>query len=105
MTTLTKIHSNDCAVCATIGNSAKVVASKYKLDYNVVELEELSQSQSALREYVLNMYVIPNDGMIELPIYVVTDDEGHIQASGVVQDLAEVENLVSSWNLWATSKK
>ena len=45
------------------------------------------------------MYVIPNDGMIDVPIYVIIND-GAIQASGIVKSLQEITNLVQSWETW-----
>jgi hypothetical protein len=105
MNTLIKIHSSDCAICQTIGDQAKSVADEYELGYEVVELTVLAATTSPLRDYVVSMYVEPNDGEIELPIFLVSTSEGYIQASGVVTNLEEVKNLVNSWKLWDTSKK
>ena len=105
MNKLIKIHSADCTICQTLGNKAIDVADEYEMSYEVVELGDLASGRSPLRDYVVSMYVTPNDGEIELPIFVVVTDEGHIQASGVVTTLEEVKNLVKSWKLWVTSKK
>ena len=105
MNKLIKIHSADCAVCQTIGNKAVRIADKYELSYEVIELSELASTPSKIRDYVVNMYVTPNDGEIELPVFLVSTSDGRIQASGVVKDLEEVENLVKSWKLWDTLKK
>ena len=105
MNKLIKIHSSDCAICREIGNKAVKIADKYDLDYEVIELSELAANPSSLKEYVVSVYVEPNDGEIELPIFLVSTSKGYIQASGVVNSLEEVENLVASWKLWDTSKK
>jgi len=105
MNKLIKIHSADCAICQAIGNKAIDIADTYELGYEVVELSDLAANQSPLRDYVVGVYVTPNDGEIELPIFLVVTDEGHVQASGVVTTLDEVKNLVKSWKLWDTSKK
>ena len=105
MNKLIKIHSADCAICQTIGNKAIDVADEYELSYEVIELAELAANQSPLRDYVVNMYVEPNDGEIELPVFLVSTPDGHIQASGVATTIEEVKNLVKSWKLWDTSKK
>ena len=105
MNKLIKIHSSDCAICQEIGNKAVRIADKYDLNYEVIELSELAADSSPLKEYVVSVYVAPNDGEIELPIFLVSTSKGYIQASGVVSSLEEVENLVASWKLWDTSKK
>ena len=105
MNKLIKIHSADCAICQAIGDKAIGVADEYELGYEVVELAELAATQSPLRDYVVSMYVEPNDGEIELPVFLVSTSDDRIQASGVVTTLEEVKNLVKSWKLWVTSKK
>ena len=105
MNKLIKIHSADCAVCRANGDKAVRIAEKYELNYEVIEVSDLAANPSPLKDYVVNVYVEPNDGEIELPIFLVSTSVGHIQASGVVNSLEEVENLVASWKLWDTSKK
>ena len=55
--------------------------------------------EKTIKDYVVNMYAIPNDGMIDVPIYVIIND-GAIQASGIVKSLQEITNLVQSWETW-----
>ena len=102
---LTKIHSDDCEVCVSLGDTAKVLADEKGFEYGKVDLTDLAQNNSPLRDYVINVYVKPNDGMIDLPIYLISTDEGVIQGSGVVKDLEEVTNLITSWSQWANSQK
>jgi len=102
---LTKIHSNDCDVCASIGSQAKVLADENGFEYEEIQLEFLASDISAMRDYVVDYYVTPNDGMIDLPIYLISTDLGEIQGSSVVKDLEEVSNLIFSWNKWASSQK
>ena len=105
MNKLIKIHSSDCAVCQAIGNDAISIADEYEMSYEVIELAELAATQSPFRDYVVNMYVEPNDGEIELPVFLVSTSDDRIQASSVVTSLEEVKNLVNAWKLWDTSKK
>ena len=102
---LTKIHSNDCAVCVSIGSQARALADENGFDYEEIQLEFLASDISAMRDYVVNYYVTPNDGMIDLPIYLLSTEDGNVQASSVVKDLEEVSNLIFSWNKWASSQK
>jgi len=102
---LTKIHSDDCEVCMSLGDSASTLAKENGFQYDKVDLEDLAQTHSPLRDYVVGVYVTPNDGMVDLPIYVLTTDKGEIQGSSVVTTLKEVENLIFAWNKWANSQK
>ena len=102
---LTKIHSNDCEVCVSIGSQAKALADDNNFEYEEVQLEHFASDISPLRDYVIDYYVTPNDGMIDLPIYLISTDRGEIQASGIVKDLSEVSNLIFSWNKWASCQK
>ena len=102
---LTKIHSNDCDVCVSIGSRARALADENGFHYEEVQLEHFASSISPLRDYVIDYYVTPNNGMIDLPIYLISTDQGEIQGSSVVQNLEEVSNLIYSWSKWASSAK
>ena len=102
---LTKIHSNSCDVCVSIGSQAKGLADENGFEYEEIQLEFFASNISPLRDYVIDYYVTPNDGMIDLPIYLISTDQGEIQGSSVVQNLEEVSNLIYSWNKWAYSAK
>ena len=102
---LTKIHSDDCDVCMSIGSQAKPLAVENGFEYEEIQLEHFASSISPLRDYVIDYYVTPNNGMIDLPIYLISTDKGEIQASSIVQDLKEVSNLIFSWNKWVSSQK
>ena len=102
---LTKIHSNDCDVCVSLGSQAKLLADENHFEYEEIQLEYFASNVSPLRDYVIDYYVTPNNGMIDLPIYLISTDQGEIQGSSVVQNLEEVSNLIYSWNKWAYSQK
>ena len=102
---LTKIHSDDCEVCRELGDKATLVADKYDFQYEQVDVEVLARTPGPLRDYALQVHVAPDTGMIDLPIYVLTTEDGDIQGSSVVKTLDEVENLIFSWKSWANSQK
>ena len=102
---LTKIHSDDCEVCMNLGDSASALAEQNGFQYDKVDLGYLAQNQSQLRDYVVGVYVAPNDGMVDLPIYVISTEDGNIQGSSIVSTLEEVENLIFAWKSWANSQK
>ena len=102
---LTKIHSDDCHICMELGDKGQALAEKEGFGYEKIDLEILSKTPGSLKDYVVGYHVSGVDGMIDLPIYIISTDDGNIQASGVVQDLSEVSNLIFSWNKWASCQK
>ena len=102
---LIKIYSDDCHICASLGNKAKPVADEAGFDYDEIELGVLASNESALRDYVISYHVQGVDGMIDLPIYVISTEEGNIQGSAVVENLEEVSNLIFAWKTWESSQK
>ena len=102
---LTKIYSDDCHVCTSLGTKAIPLAKAAGWDYDAISLEELANNPSDLRDYVVNYHVSGVDGMIDLPVYVITTSQGSIQGSSVVENLDEVQNLIDSWKQWEVSQK
>lgn len=99
MMRLTKIFSDDCDICRALGSSAQSVAEDNGFEYDEVELGTLARNPSNLKNYVVG-YHVDEDGMIDLPIYVITTARGEIQGSSVVKELKEVANLVDAWKKW-----
>ena len=102
---LTKIYSDDCHVCAELGTKAIPLATASGFEYGAVSVEELAATPSDLRDYVVNYHVNGVDGMIDLPVYVISTPQGNIQGSSVVQNLDEVQNLIDAWKQWEFSQK
>ncbi len=100
---LTKIYANDCHVCQQLGDKAKTVAEEAGFVYGDVELSVLASGPSPIRDYVSN-YHLDKDGMVDLPIYVITTEQGVIQGSSVVKNLDEVTNLVAAWTKWSNTQ-
>ena len=101
---LTKIHADDCEVCLTLGDSAKGVATENGFDYDEIELDYLANNPSPIRDYVVGFH-LDEQGMVEVPIYIITTDGGDIQGSSVVKKLEEVDNLIGAWKKWESSQK
>lgn len=104
MPTLVKIYDETCDVCKELEGSDSDLAKKVNMEFGQLTLEELAASSSSAKDYVISYYVNPNDGMVDVPIYLILSDEGHIQASGVVKDLEELQNLISAYQQWAASQ-
>ncbi len=100
---LCKIHANDCEVCATLGSSAKTLADENKFGYFEIELSELALNDSSLTQYIIN-YHVDEEGMVDVPIYLILTEEYEIQGSAVVKTLEEVKNLIEAWKKWDASK-
>jgi hypothetical protein len=101
---LLKVYSDDCVICQMLGESPGIVALRSGFDYEMIEVGELAASSSPLRDYVVKMYVEPNDGKIDLPVFLLITAQGEIQGSGICQDLEQVENLINAWKSWESSK-
>ena len=98
---LIKIHDVTCEICKQLAGGDIEIAYEFGLEFKEIELGDLSAYPEGdpFKDYIVNMYVTPNDGMIDVPIYVIIND-GAIQASGIVKSLQEITNLVQSWETW-----
>jgi len=101
---LTKIYADDCHVCQQLGDKAKALAEEAGFAYGEVELSVLASNPSPIRDYV-SSYHLDKDGMVDIPIYVITTPQGLIQGSSVVKTLDEVANLIQAWKRWESSQK
>jgi hypothetical protein len=104
MTTLIKIYDKTCDVCLQLEGLDTAYAEEEGLSFKSYTLEELATLDSAVRDYVVSYYVVPNNGMIDVPIYLIESDLGHVQASGVVTEFEEIRNLTTAWKQWASSQ-
>lgn len=106
MTTLIKIHADDCEICESMSEHDKDVAAEKGLEFKPIELADLATrpETDVLRGYVIHYHVDKEDGSIDVPVYVIRDDKKQIQASGVIQDKASLIALIESWELWLKSQ-
>lgn len=101
---LLKVYADDCAICQALGDTPGQLATKHDFDYDTIELGDLASNPSPIRDYVVKVYVEPNDGNIDLPIFLLITAQGDIQGSGICQNLEEIENLINAWKSWESSK-
>ena len=102
---LVKIYDKTCDVCRMLAGIDEEIADDQGFFFRQHTLHELAATESALRDYVVNVYVSGVDGMIDIPIYLLITDREEIQASGVVQNVEELNNLITSWRQWESSQK
>ena len=79
------------------------VAEDNGFSFRKITLENCAKNPSNIRDYVVPMYVTPNDGQIDIPIYLIATQQGTIQASGVIKTIEELNNLITAWKTWDTT--
>ena len=101
---LIKIYDKTCEICSMLAGIDEEIADDYGMFFRQFTVEELAKSTSHVRDYVVPVYVAPNDGMIDLPIYLIETTQGDIQASGVIKNSEELVNLIEAHQKWELSK-
>jgi len=97
---LIKIYDETCDICAMLAGYDKKISEDFGFSFNQISVEELASGNSTLRDYIIPVYVTPNEGMIDLPIYLLVTEQEEIQASGIIQTVEELNNLINSWRTW-----
>ena len=100
---LIKIYDVSCDVCSMLAGLDEQVAEDNGFSFRKITLEECAGNPGDLRDYVISVYVTPNDGEIEIPVYLLVTRQGAIQASGVIRTIEELNNLITSWQQWDNS--
>ena len=101
---LVKIYDVTCDICSMLAGADEQVAKDYGMSFRKITLEECAATPSFIKDYIVPVYVVPNDGQIDIPIYLIVSSENEIQGSGVIQTIQELENLITSHQLWASSR-
>ena len=101
---LIKIWDPTCDICSMLAGIDEQVAEDNGFSFRKITLEDCAKNPSNIRDYIVPMYVTPNDGQIDIPIYLIVTQQGAIQASGVIHTIEELNNLINSWKTWASSK-
>jgi len=103
---LIKIYDKTCKVCSMLAGLDEQVAEDNGFSFRKITLEDCAKNPSQIRDYVVNVYVNPSpNGEIDIPIYLLATQQGSIQASGVVQTIEELNNLITAWRKWESSQK
>jgi hypothetical protein len=101
---LIKLYDKTCDICSMLAGLDEQIAEDNGFSFRKITLEECAKNPSHIREYVVPMYVTPNDGQIDIPIYLIATQQGAIQASGVIKTIEELNNLITAWKTWDTSQ-
>jgi len=93
---LLKIAAAGCPVCDALSEIDVAVAKDHGLEFEAIDLEVFAASQGNVRDYVVMYHVNPEDGMIDVPIYVIVDGD-MAKASSLVKEESELQNLLFAW--------
>ena len=102
---LIKIYDKTCTICSMLAGIDEQIAEDHDLFFRKIELSELAKNPSQRRDYVVAKYVVPNDGDIDLPLYLIENRQGNVEASGIVKTAEEIKNLIEAWRKWESSRK
>ena len=97
---LIKLYDPTCDICSMLAGYDEQVAEDNGFSFRKITLGDCAKNPSNIRDYVVPMYVTPNDGQIDIPIYLIATQRGAIQASGVIKTIEELNNLITSWKTW-----
>ena len=101
---LIKLYDPTCDICSMLAGYDEQVAEDNGFSFRKITLEDCATNPSNIRDYVVPMYVTPNDGQIDIPIYLIATQQGSIQASGVIKTIEELNNLITAWKTWDISR-
>ena len=100
---LFKVHDKSCDICSMLAGIDEEIAQSEGFFFRQQTLEELALNPSHIRDYVKSVHVDAEDGMVDIPIYMLITPQGQIQAEGVVKSVEELVNLINAWKTWASS--
>jgi len=93
---LLKIYADDCPVCKSLDKTDLVIAQEANLELIKQDYLDLAASTGPVRDYVVHYHILPNEGIIDIPIYVIVRDDVPV-ASAVVKSIEDLQNLLDSW--------
>ena len=102
---LIKVYDKTCDVCAMLAGIDEQVAEDRSLFFRQITLAEAAKNPSTHRDHLIQNYVDPESGMIDIPVYLITNSSGTVEASGVVKTIGELKNLIEAWAKWESFQK
>ena len=92
-----KVYASDCEVCKSLEGRDQQLVEQLGYEFDAFSLEGMSGKTDNLSLYVIN-YHVDKEGMVEIPIYIITDGPtNRIQASTVTKDIEDVRALHTAW--------
>ena len=87
---LTKIYDKTCDICQMLAGIDEQVAE----DNDVLQANNtrgVCKNPSPIRDYVVAHHVV--DGDIDIPIYLISSQQGEVLSSGLIKTVSELKNL------------
>ena len=91
---LTKIYDKTCDVCALLAGIDEQVAEDNDMFFRQMTIEEVATNPSQIRDYVVARHVF--DGNIDVPVYLISTQQGEILGSGLIKTIEELKNLIDA---------
>lgn len=91
---LTKIYDKTCDVCALLAGIDEQVAEDNDMFFRQMTIEEVATNPSQIRDYVVAHHVL--DGNIDVPVYLISTQQGEILGSGLIKTIEELKNLIDA---------
>ena len=70
------------------------VAEDNDLFFRQMTIEQVARNPSLIRAYVVEHHVV--DGDIDVPIYLISTQQGRILSSGLIKSVEELKNLITA---------
>lgn len=100
---LLKIYDPTCTICSMLAGIDEEIAEEEAFFFRKITLEDVAKNPSSARDVVKDRYV-GDDGLVDIPIYMISSDQGEVLADGVVQTVEELKNLISAYRQWESFK-
>ena len=91
---LTKVYDKTCDVCQMLAGIDEQVAEDNDLFFRQMTIEQVARNPSHIRDYVVEHHVV--DGDIDVPIYLISTQQGRILSSGLIKSVEELKNLINA---------
>ena len=91
---LTKIYDKTCDVCTLLAGIDEQVAEDNDMFFRRMTIEEVATNPSQIRDYVVAHHVLGGD--IDVPVYLISTQQGEILGSGLIKTIEELKNLIDA---------
>lgn len=100
---LLKIYDPTCVICSMLAGIDEEIAEEESFFFRKITLENVARNPSTARDVIKERYV-GDDGLVDLPIYMIMSQQGTVVTDGVVQNVEELKNLISAYRQWESFK-
>ncbi len=90
---LTKVYDKTCDICQMLAGIDEQVAEDNDMFFRQMTIEQVATNPSPIRDYVVDHHVV--DGDIDVPIYLISTQQGQVLSSGLIKTIEELKNLIS----------